>query len=101
MEINKVKKDSIVTFIRNNKPEEAHFNGEEVILSIPYSKILDTAQFCERENLDVVYLGFKNQVWQLAITKVDFKYYIVIDKNGVSLETAKEYVHSVNPDPYV
>ena len=97
---NKIKKDSIVSFIRNHDPREAHFEGGERIFSIPYSKIIEAAQFCERERLDKVFLGFKNKAWRIEVISDAFELYITIDNKGISPETEFKYVYSVTRQPF-
>ena len=96
----KSNKDAIITLVENREHRRAQFDGDEVVLSIPYSRVLEAAQFCERERLDHVFLGFKNKAWQFGITNNNFEHFITVDSNGISPKTAQDYVYSITPDPF-
>ena len=87
--------DSVITFIKNHDTGSASFTGEEIVFSMPYSKILEAAQFCEREFLDSIFVGLKNNEWQLEISDKDFEYSVLVTPNGISQETELEYVYFI------
>jgi hypothetical protein len=96
---NEHQKDFIITFVKNIDPSSARFEGNEPVFSIPYSKIIEAARFCERERIDYVFLGFKNQTWQHEISSDSFDYFITVDQNGLSSETTREYAYVISQSP--
>ena len=92
-------KNSIITFVENPNSQDARFEGDEIVFSIPYSKILEATRFCERERLDSVYLGLKNDTWQTEISSRSFKYFVIVTKDGLSAETTERYIYAITPAP--
>lgn len=97
--VNDFQKDSIITFVKNIDPASAKFDGDEVVFSMPYSNIIEAAQFCERERLDYIFLGLKNSIWQHEISSNDFEYFITITQAGLSSETTQEYTYAISVPP--
>jgi len=90
-----IRKDSIITFVKNTDQELAEFDGEEILFSMPYSKVLNAASFCTRENLDFVYIGFKNGEWLTELTEPLFEYSIEVTPNGLSEKTIREFIYAI------
>lgn len=94
-----MEKDNIITFVENHDHKNAHFTGEEIVFSLPYSKIRQAAEFCERERLDFVYLGFKRNAWQLSLSGGDLTYRLKVTKDGLAPEVSEAYIYVITEVP--
>jgi hypothetical protein len=90
--MNKIKKDSIYTFIANQSKIDPEFIGNEIVLSIPGNKILEASQFAQREKLQSIYLVYKNNSWHLQTCP---------DNNCFSLEVTPEGLSERILDAYI
>lgn len=88
----KIRKDTIYTFIANLNKMSGTFNGDETVVSVPGVKILEAAQFCEREKLPAVYLAYKNNLWQIEVVNDDNSICLEITGDGLSEATLDTYV---------
>jgi len=87
-----IRKDAIITFIKNSDKENKEFGLNDEIFSMPYSKILQAEQFCETEELDYCYVGFKNFLWHIGIQTEGRHPLIKVTKDGIAPEVIEEFI---------
>jgi hypothetical protein len=86
----------VITFVKNHSPKETEFRGTEKIFSFPYTRILDATEFCKREKLSHVYIGFKKGRWILDTEETGLKFPIKITQSGMDPEVGRKYVYTIN-----
>jgi hypothetical protein len=86
----------VITFVKNHNPKETEFKGTEQIFSFPYTRVLDATEFCKREKLEYVYIGFKKGRWILDTEKPGLKFPIKITQAGMDESVTKKYVYTIN-----
>jgi hypothetical protein len=90
-----IRKESIFNFVPIGSTDSAYFTGAEFVFSILCSKIHDAAQFCERERLDFVFLGYRNGEWQTDVSEKKLKYPVKVTTEGLSSEVYDKYIVTI------
>jgi len=94
MKINK--KNAIITFVENTDKVSSKFDPEDIIFSIPYSKVLQAEEFCTAEKLEYCFIGFKKYKWFIQATDNGLNPAIKITSKGLSPEVRQSYITHIS-----
>ena len=91
-----IKKDAIITFVKNTNKTKKELNLNDEIFSIPYSKIMQAEQFCKTEELEHCFIGFKDFTWHVGTDTTGLSHTIKITQSGLDSQVTSDYVINIS-----
>lgn len=91
-----IKKDAMITFVKNDNPESKELSLDAEIFSVPYSKILQAEQFCETEELEYCYVGFKDYIWHVGTETHQRNPIVKVTAKGIDKKYLSHYIINIS-----
>lgn len=89
-------KETIMTFVENNKQADPEFDPDAKVFSIPYQRIFAAEKFCKNEQLLSCFVGFKDHAWVMQASKLGLEPAVKVTPSGLAPEEFQRYIVMMN-----